>query len=532
MLVFSLDKHNKLSYYRIMEQAISLIPYPYQLEARNGTFNSHGAEIAVSADAFFAAECKLTGEQLTAAGLKSRISSQSKMNSVILSIIQKESVGTYSLSDPESYILEIQADTITVTASAAAGAFYAIQTLRQLALTYKNDIPCLFIYDKPAVAWRGALLDTCRSFYSVAFVKKFIDLCAFHKMNRFHWHLTDDQGWRLPVPEYPLLTRIGSERWGHCMPLLKINLDSNDMPIRQYYSDEEISSVVEYARQRHITIVPEVELPGHVSALLASYPEFGCTGGPYAVENRTGIFSDVLCAGNDDIFSLYNAVFNTLCRLFPGKWIHIGGDECPTERWQNCPKCQARMKKEGFTSPSQLQSWITEEMSSLIIAHNKIPIGWDEVLNTTEKYPLPESVVVQSWHGLEGGEKAATLKHAVIMSPHNFCYMNYKNYDLFEEPGALSVTTVKKAYSFSPIPKDMSAQTQKYILGAECSLWTEDLPSSKVAEYLLFPRFCALAECMWLPADRKDFNRFATVLPAHKNRLSSLDCLYYNGALE
>ncbi len=511
-----------------MNKELPLIPYPQYAAVHDGIFNIPGRSIPFLSDSFYEKDKPVSCSILNAAGLAC-FPSVEKSFSESIEIRREQTSGPYSLENPESYSLEITTGKITVTASSAAGAFYGVQTLRQLVMTYANALPCLFIYDKPAYEWRGFLLDTSRSFYSVDFIKKIIDISAFHKMNRFHWHLTDDQGWRLPVPEYPLLTKIGSKRWDRNMPARE---PAETETRREYYTDDEITSVVQYAAERHITIVPEVELPGHASALLAAYPEFGCTGGPYKVESCWGIFPDVLCAGNDAIFDIYNAIFDTLTRLFPGKWIHIGGDECLADRWKTCPKCQARIKKEELDNTAQLQSWVTEKMAALVLAHGRIPIGWDEVLDNTEKKPLPESVIVQSWRGTEGGKKAAELKHNVIMSPQTMCYMNLQNYDSIEEPGRLGFITAKKAYSYSPVPENLSAEYAPYILGGEGALWSEELPSSRVAEYLLFPRFSALAECLWLPEEKKDFLRFVHNWDDHKKRLTEMHVLYYDGKLE
>lgn len=482
-----------------MNNTISLIPYPLSLKETKGTYK---------APADF--------EKLMS----------------LVKFEQASDFQGFSLADKEAYSITITEDQITVYSSAKEGSFYASQTLKQLSMTYKTELPCLVINDKPEYGWRGFLLDTCRSFYSVDFIKKIIDALAFHKFNRFHWHLTDDQGWRISVPEYPKLTEIGSIRKAHTMPeSIEGFYDSPDLP-RKYYTDEEITEIVKYAQERCIEIVPEIELPGHVSALLTAYPEFGCTGGPYQVENRWGIFPDVLCLGNDDIFKIYDAIFATVERLFPGKYMHIGGDECLSERWEKCPKCQQRMKNEKLENPSQLQSWATQQMVKLAIAHGKTPIGWDEVLDNTDKIPLPTEVIVQSWRGFEGGERAVKLNHKVIMSPQTHCYLNLKNLPSYEEPGRLGFITVEKAYSYTPFTENMDKEHRSFIMGGECNLWTEALPHSKVAEYLLFPRLCAISECLWLKAEDKSFERFEKLLPAHKDRLYDLGYQFFDGGLK
>lgn len=482
-----------------MKEAISIIPYPLSLESKGGTFKApENFEKLLSQVEF----------------------------------ITQDKFQDFSLCDNEAYAIDICPQAIKVYSSAKEGTFYAKQVLKQLSLTYKTEIPCLIICDKPEYKWRGMMLDTCRAFYSVDFIKKVIDSLAFHRFNKFHWHLTDDQGWRISVPEYPRLTEIGSVRKEHTMPVLNYGQDIDPDVSRKYYTDEEIKEIIKYAEERCIEVIPEIELPGHVSALLAAYPEFGCTGGPYQVENRWGIFPDVLCLGNDDIFKIYDAIFATVERLFPSKYMHIGGDECLPQRWEKCPKCQERMKAEKLENASQLQSWATQKMVKLAIAHGKTPIGWDEVLDNTDKIPLPAEVIVQSWRGFEGGERAVKLNHPVIMSPVSHTYMNFKNIASWEEPGRLGVTTVEKAYSYTPVTKNMSAESRKLIMGGECNMWTEALPYSKVAEYLMYPRLCAISECLWLPENKKSFERFEKNLPDHKKRLYDTGYEYYDGGLK
>lgn len=500
-----------------MDTRISLIPYPQHLVQSEGALELPAAGCTLISDPFFAKEIALACRMLSEAGVACVPAGTADGTCPPIEIRKTDGTG-----GEEACRIEITGSRISISASAPCGAFYGIQTLRQLFITYGHTIPCLIIEDKPAYQWRGFLLDTSRSFYSVAFIKKIIDISAFHKLNRFHWHLTDDQGWRLPVPEYPLLTEKGSKRWDCNVPVCD---DSEENRKRKFYTEAEIREIVSYAAERHITVVPEVELPGHASALLASYPQFGCTGGPYRVESCWGIFPDVICAGNDDIFKLYGCIFDTLCRLFPGRWIHIGGDECVTDRWEHCPKCQARIKQQGLDSPAQLQSWITSRMAQMVLDRGRIPIGWDEVLDNTEKAPLPQQVVVQSWRGTEGGMSAAQKGHYAIMSPQTMCYMNLQNYDSPEEPGRLGIITAEEAYGFTP-------GDSPFMLGGEGALWSEELPSSRVAEYMLFPRFCAIAESLWLPAGKKDFSLFQENWTEHKKRLSQMGFLYYDGKLK
>ena len=435
----------------------------------------------------------------------------------------------------ESYSLSVTDEGIRIKAESVNGAFYGCISAGQLLNGAESELTETSIVDKPVHNWRGFLLDTSRSFYSIAFIKKMLDACALHKLNIFHWHLTDDQGWRFDVPGYPKLTEIGSRRQDHTMPPAEDGTYDENKEIRRWYTDEEIRDVICYGRERCIQIIPEVEFPGHSSALLAAYPEYGCTGGPYQVENRWGIFQDVLCLGNDKVFTIYEAALKKITELFPSDYIHIGGDECPHERWETCPKCKARMEKEGLESAAQLQAWGTTKIASMVASLGKIPIGWDEVLDNNKHNKLPDNVIVQSWRGTEGGIKAAGMNHKVIMSPVKYFYLNYKNKASFEEPGRLGVITSKNTYSFSPAGKELKfakPEQRNLILGGECALWSEKLPHSRNAEYLIFPRFCAAAETLWLPEDKKDFEDFKNRLKVHKKLLHRLDYRFYEGELE
>ncbi|MCQ2982631.1 MAG: beta-N-acetylhexosaminidase [Treponemataceae bacterium] len=429
-------------------------------------------------------------------------------------------------ADDESYILDISRNTISVEAAGPAGWFYAYQTVRQLYLTFGKAIPCVHIEDTPAFAWRGFMLDCCRNFYSLDFIKKLIDTAALHKLNRFHWHLTDDQGWRIEIPAFPKLTEVGAWRDDYRRHY--------EWPkYGGFYSADQIMEVIAYAAERHIIVVPEIETPGHASAILTSYPEFGCTGGPYQVEQRWGIFDDVLCLGNEAVFEAYDKIFDYVCTLFPGPYIHMGGDECPHVRWETCPKCQARMKAEGITDVQQLQSYGTTRFARMIISHGKLPIGWDEVLDGTEQLGLPKEVVVQSWRGVAGGVNASRRGHKVIMSPNTMgCYLDYQPYDSDIEPGVYQVITVKQSYDYTPVLPEMTEEQAACVIGGQGNLWTEAIYSGRQAEYMLYPRLSAIAESLWCGTGRKDFESFKSRLPVHKDRLRAIDINYYNGPVE
>jgi len=453
----------------------------------------------------------------------------------IPSVIKRERVPdnlrvTEDFQKEEAYRLIIEKDKITVEAQNAAGFHNGLETFRQLTLSEFKDgeltLPCVEITDYPRFSWRGFMLDCSRYFYSVPFIKKHIDILSLHHINRFHWHLTDDQGWRLPVEGYPLLTEIGSLR--------------NDRRKKWepasggFYSEDEIKEIVQYAAQRFIEVIPEVDLPGHASAILASYPELGCTGGPYQVEDRFGIFDDVLCAGNDRIFDLAEKIFDALAKLFPSKWVHIGGDEVPRSRWQECPKCQEKLKALGLEKTVDLQSMITFKLTQMLLKRGKTVIGWDEILEDCDKFKLPKDAIVMSWRGDEGGIKASALGYNVIMSPNTKgWYLDHKHIDTQEEPGQTygGEASVFKAYATDPVPAQINEKDAGLVLGGQGNLWSELIYAGKIAEYMIYPRLCAIAESVWTPKENRDFDDFEKRLTAHRLRLDKLDVNQYRGAL-
>jgi len=495
----------------------SIIPQPVSVQYTTGSFDCSGLPRIEKGEAF-QNEAKIFTEQLrqtmgdTAFGDKS-----------FICLKQTD-------SPSESYCLEILQDGITLSAGTGAGAYRGLQTLRQLFLSGFNEgrlsLPCGKIEDKPRFSWRGFMLDCSRYFYSTGFIKKLLDSLSLQHINIFHWHLSDDQGWRLPVASYPLLTEIGSRRRQHRL---------SGRFTGGFYTETEIRGIVSYAAERHIEVVPEIDLPGHTSAVLAAYPGLGCTGGPYMVEDRFGIFEDVLCAGNDNIFPLAEAVFDTLAELFPSKYVHIGGDEVLFNRWAECPKCKKRLAELGLSEAPQLQSWITSRLARMLQKRGKTAIGWDEVLENTEKFPLPKDMIVQSWRGKEGGNKATALGHRVIMSPMtNGCYLDFRALDQPEEIGRLGIGTITQGYSFDPVTEEMDDTAASLVLGGQGNLWSEVIYAGKIAEYMIFPRICAIAESLWSPRKPKtapDLAEFAQRLAVHQSRLDKLGLLQYRGPL-
>jgi hexosaminidase len=404
--------------------------------------------------------------------------------------------------------------------------YHGLQTLRQMLLSeYREGVlrlPWVEIRDHPRFPWRGFMLDCSRHFYRPRFIKKLIDTLSLHHINRFHWHLTDDQGWRLPVPEYSLLTELGSRRQDY---------RRGGALTGGFYTEEDIRELVAYAAARQVEILPEVDFPGHASAILAAYPGLGCTGGPYRVEERFGIFEDVLCAGNDRIFDLAAAVFDTLARLFPSPYVHIGGDEVRFNRWDRCPKCRQRLAETGLGKSRELQSWITARLVGMLAERGKTAVGWDEVLEDSEQFRLPRETVVMSWRGREGGRAACARGHRVLMSPSTEgCYLDYKHNADPEEPGQLGVSTIRQGYNLEPVSPFMSAAEAALVMGGQGNLWSELIYADKLAEYMIFPRICALAEALWSPGTPKDFDDFTRRLKAHQKRLDLLGVLQYRGA--
>lgn len=415
--------------------------------------------------------------------------------------------------NPDYYNLSITNNHIIIQATSGAGIFYGIQTLRK-SLPVENinkvSFPTVVIKDYPKFSHRGVSLDVSRHFYSADFIKKYIDVLALFNMNVFHWHLTDDQGWRIEIKKYPNLTKIGSQRSETAIDRHSEEYDGK--PYGGFYTQEEIKEVVEYARQRYITIIPEIDVPGHTLAVLASYPELGCTRGPYQVGRGWGIYEDVLCAGNDSVFTFLDDVFTEVAELFPAKYIHIGGDECLKNRWMACSKCQERIKSVGIkvkkAAPvgEQLQSYFIHRVEEMINKRGKSIIGWNEILEGG----IAPNATIMSWRGTDGGIYAANRDHDVIMTPESHLYLDYyQSPDVDNEPYTFGwLTDLAKVYSFDPIPAELEKDQQKHILGGQVNIWAEYMPTSKNVEYMLLPRMAALSETLWSYPQEKDYNSF------------------------
>lgn len=436
----------------------------------------------------------------------------------------------------EGYRLSVAAEGVRLRATGEAGLFYAGITLRQLLPARPApglsdaehtagpglSVPAVEIEDSPRFGWRGLLLDPARHFLPVEFVKRFIDLMALHKLNTLQLHLTDDQGWRLEIRRYPRLTSVGSVR-----PESPKRGDRNAGDGTPYgpffYTQAQVRELVAYAATRHVTIVPEIEMPGHFRAALAAYPEFSCTGGPFQVRTRWGIEPDILCAGNDHALEFVEAILAEVIELFPGAFIHTGGDEAPKNRWKECPRCQARIRALGLKDEAELQSHFTARLSRFLADRGRRLIGWDEILEGG----LAPGAAVMSWRGWEGGIAAASLGHDVVMSPTTHCYFDYAQAQGPGEPESIGgFIPLAKVYGFDPIPQALDAARARHILGAQGNIWGEYLFEPRDVEYFAFPRAIALAEVLWSHPAPRDYAGFLRRLAVHLERLDALHVNY------
>ena len=409
----------------------------------------------------------------------------------------------------EGYNLSVRPERIIIKSVHPTGVFYGMQTLLQLLPVIseaKNNrfiIQGVDIIDKPRFGWRGMMLDVGRYFYSVDFIKKFIDYLAMHKMNTFHWHLTDDQGWRIEIKKYPKLTQIGAWREATQYDRATSQIDQN--PHGGYYTQDQIREVVAYAKDRFVNIIPEIEMPGHALAALVAYPELSCTGGPFKIPLYWNIQKDVYCAGNEQTFQFLEDVLTEVADLFPSPVIHIGGDECPKDRWKLCPKCQARMKAEGLKDEHELQSYFIRRIEKFLLTKNKRIIGWDEILEGG----LAPNAAVMSWRGVVGGIAAAKLHHDVVMSPSDYAYFDYYQGEPYLEPVAFGgLLTLEKVYSYEPVPAELNAKEALFIKGVQANIWSEFIHSPEKVEYMSFPRVAALAEVGWTDPKLKNWEDF------------------------
>lgn len=484
------------------KQDITIVPEPVILKQEHGFFKLDQSVSIYSEQAtesiHFSKEF-LQKEIESRSGIKLEISdTKTRFSQIELDLNPDlaESLGN------EGYYLNIGPKEIKIEGASEAGIFYGIQSLIQLIPIQNAEtikLQSLHVEDFPRFEYRGMHLDVCRHFFDVDFVKKYIDFIAMHKMNTFHWHLTEDQGWRIEIKKYPKLTEIGSKR-----------IEKDGSEYAGYYTQEEIKEIVNYAKDRHITVIPEIEMPGHSLAALAAYPNLSCSGGPFKVANEWGVFHDVYCAGKEETFEFLENVLMEVIELFPSEYIHIGGDESPKTRWEKCPDCQKRIKEEGLKDEHELQSYFIQRMEKFLLSKGRKIIGWDEIL---EGGLAPEATVM-SWRGISGGIAAAKQGHDAIMTPGTHCYFDHYQGDADIEPKAIGgFTDLEKVYSYEPVPEELTEKEAKHILGAQANLWTEYIATNEYAEYMVLPRMSALAEVLWSPKEKRDWDKFQNKLP-------------------
>lgn len=476
----------------VQNPPFTLIPKPTLIDVQGGYFIID-QDLKIFFDEQSKDAAELTKEYLEGI-VSANVDFGDNANSNIFIFIETD------LSNNE-YRLNIDDSRIELAGGSKRALLNGIQSLRQLLLINESkSIRALEITDSPSFEWRGLLLDCSRHFMEKDFVKRYIDLLALYKMNVLHWHLTEDQGWRIEIDKYPKLTEIGAWRD-----------DGKGGKYGGFYSKEDIREIVAYASARGITVVPEIELPGHSQAALAAYPEYSCTGGPFNVETEWGVFKEIYCAGNDSTFVFLEDILTEVIDLFPSEYIHIGGDEVPKYRWEHCTKCQRRIAEEGLHDEHELQSYFISRIGNFLKSKGKKMIGWDEILEGG----LPSGATVQSWRGFDGASAAARAGHNAIVSPTSHAYFDY----------GLNDIDLKKVYEFNPIPDGLDEEEQKRILGGECNMWSERAPQSKV-DSKVFPRLIAMSEVLWSGSEQKDFDEFRARLSPHYSMLDKLGVNY------
>ena len=523
------------------DPVIDIVPQPVRVVLQKGSFKAIGA--SVNCDAAFDAMSRAAVQDFAAR--MSLVSGKVSSFAVPIGIAASAEAGAIkgfvfirdTNMDDEEYRIEIGKKAVKIYAAAYNGVLYAITTLKQMlpeaifgttpAVDADWHLPCAIIADMPRFAYRGMHLDCSRHFFSVDAVKRYLDIMAVYKLNRFHWHLSDDQGWRIEIKRYPELTLVGGYRSG---TMVGRDFNSDDgIRYGGYYTQDQIREVVAYAERLGITVVPEIDLPGHMLAALSAYPWLGCSGGPYEAWHKWGVADEVLCAGKETTYEFLENVLAEVAELFPGEYIHIGGDECPKTEWEKCPDCQAKIAELGlkgdgrFSAEQYLQCYVTARMQSFLATLGKKIIGWDEILEGE----LAEGATVMSWRGIEGGIEAASHGFDAIMTPTSHCYFDYmQSRDTAKEPvGIGGFVPLEKIYSFEPL-EGIPAGSEKHILGVQANLWTEYIATEEHLQYMLLPRMLALSEVQWCRPENKDFESFRTKLAEHQ--LKILDIMGYN----
>ena len=492
------------SFGKIFSAELPIIPQPNKAEILNGAFDLvqiielkagnelSGASVNRFADYFSEGGLSIFGRIMT-----------TRKDAVMRLNIDKNDP---KLPNDEAYRLIVSPSEITVVARTETGLFYAAQTLMQLVNANRSSrkIPCVEITDFPRFPYRGLHLDVSRNFFNADFVKKQLDMMAYYKLNTFHWHLTDGPGWRLEIKKYPLLTQIAAWRthetwkeWWDTKPRQYVDITSGAKAFGGFYTQDEAREIVRYAAERHITVIPEIEMPGHSEEVLAVYPRLACSGKPYTQSE--------FCVGNDSTFTFLEEVLTEVMDIFPSKYIHIGGDEADKSHWKTCPKCQQRMKDEGLKNEDELQSYLIRRVEKFLISHNRKLLGWDEIL---EGGLAPEATVM-SWRGEQGGIDAAKSGHDAVMTPGSHCYFDSYQATPSTQPEAIGgFLPIEKVYSYNPVPEKLTAEEAKHILGVQANLWTEYIPTPEHAEYMIYPRLLALAEVAWTLPERKNWDNF------------------------
>jgi len=513
---------------------VDIIPIPMKVTEGTGVFTiQNGTRILVDETNGTMEIAGLLAEKINfSSGITIPISGYNaafpKNNSIVFTTLGADvSLGK------EGYTIDISETNVFIKSISANGFFYGLQTLLQLlppdiekqgSAKSSYTLPVLNIRDKPRFGYRGLHQDVGRHMFPVGFIKKYIDIMAMYKMNTFHWHLTEDQGWRIEIKKYPKLTTISSMRKG---TQIGRTAESDSIPYGGFYTQAEAREIVAYAASKYITVIPEIEMPGHSVAVLAAYPTLSCTGGPFEVRIAWGVADDILCAGNDSVFTFMQDVLTEIMDIFPSTYIHIGGDEAPKVRWKECPKCQSRIQAEGLKDEAELQSYFIKRIEKFLVSKNRRLIGWDEIL---EGGLAPEATVM-AWRGIQAAIDAATQGHDAIMTPVDYCYFDYYQGDPATEPEAFGgLITLKTVYSYNPVPPVLTPDQAKHIIGVQGNVWTEYVKSPEAVEFKAFPRAIALAEVAWSQQDRRNWDDFINRMDNQFPRLDNLGVKYSKGS--
>ena len=504
------------------QEQLNLIPYPQKVELKTGSFEINENTLLVGDKK--SNEYKYFTEKFKKIYSKDLSKNIKKVKPNFISLVLHKDLKIDNKQELNSnYILDVSDEIILVIGKNSEGVFQGIQTLLQLIETSKDGkIPALKIQDSPKFAWRGMHLDVCRHFFTVEEVKQYIDYLAMYKLNTFHWHLTDDQGWRIEIKKYPKLTEIGSKRKESMIGAYVDNTFDGKPYGPYFYTQKQIKDVVKYAQERHITVVPEIEMPGHDLAALSAYPELACTKGPFESATKWGVFDDVFCP-KEETFTFLENVLDEVMTLFPSQYIHIGGDECPKTRWKECAHCQDLIKKNNLKDEHGLQSYFIQRIEKYVNSKGRKIIGWDEILEGG----LAPNAAVMSWTGIKGGVEAAKSNHFAVMTPGSYCYFDHYQGDPQTEPNAFGgFTPLDKVYSYNPIPAELNSEQSKFILGVQANLWTEYILDFKQVQYMIFPRLFALSEVAWGTSKPDNYKEFESRVMNHFKYLDKMGVNY------